>query len=68
MINSLTDRIQNAMNMSFRDFSKSHGAQTKQEAKVHIIVSFLAMLELVRGGLIDVMQNSDFQDIQINHR
>jgi len=66
IINSLTDRIQNAMNLSFKEFSKSHGAETKEEAKVHIIVSFLAMLELVREGIIDVIQNASFEDIEIN--
>ncbi len=66
VINSLTDRIQNAMNLSFREFSKSHGASSDQEAKVHVIVSFLAMLELVREGLIDVIQNNSFEDISIN--
>lgn len=66
MINSLTDRIQNAMNLSFREFSKSHGAATEEEVKVHVIVSFLAMLELVREGLIDVIQNNSFEDIEIN--
>jgi segregation and condensation protein A len=66
IINSLTDRIQGAMNVSFKEFAKSHGAQNKEEAKVHIIVSFLAMLELVREGIIDVIQNSSFDDIEIN--
>ncbi len=66
VINSLTDRIQNAINLSFRDFSKSHGAQSEEEAKVHVIISFLAMLELVREGIIEVMQNSSFGDIEIN--
>ena len=66
VINSLTSRIQDAMNLSFREFSKSHGASDKEEAKVHVIVSFLAMLELVREGLIDVIQKSSFSDIEIN--
>jgi segregation and condensation protein A len=66
VINSLTDRIQNAMNLSFREFSKSHGAENVEEARVHVIVSFLAMLELVREGLIDVIQNATFEDIEIN--
>ncbi len=66
VINSLTDRIQTAMNMSFREFSKSHGAESGEEAKVHVIVSFLAMLELVREGLIDVMQSASFGDIEMN--
>jgi len=65
VINSLTDRIQTAMNISFKDFAKSHNASTESEARVHIIVSFLAMLELVREGIIDVMQDVSFEDIQI---
>ncbi|MFA6386278.1 MAG: segregation/condensation protein A [Candidatus Paceibacterota bacterium] len=66
IINSLTDRIQNAMNISFREFSQSHGAGDGDEMKVHIIVSFLAMLELVREGLIDVIQTASFGDIEMN--
>lgn len=66
VINSLTDRIQSAINLSFRDFSQSHGAQSEEEAKVHVIISFLAMLELVREGIIEVMQNSSFGDIEIS--
>jgi len=66
VIDNLTDRIQNAINISFREFSKSQGASNQEEAKVHVIVSFLAMLELVREGLIDVIQNTSFGDININ--
>jgi len=66
IINNLTDRIENAVNLSFREFTKSHGAKDKVEARVHVIVSFLAMLELVREGIIDVIQNSSFGDIEIN--
>lgn len=66
IINSLTDRIQNAINLSFREFTKASGAGNQEEAKVHVIISFLAMLELVREGIIDVMQNSSFGDIEIN--
>ena len=66
IINSLTDRIQNAMNLSFREFTRNSGAANQEEAKVHVIISFLAMLELVREGIIDVIQNSSFGDIEIN--
>jgi len=66
IINSLTDRIQNAMNLSFKEFTRASGAENQEEAKVHIIISFLAMLELVREGIIDVIQNSSFGDIEIN--
>jgi len=65
VINSLTDRIQSAINVSFKDFAKSQGATTEQEVKVHVIVSFLAMLELVREGIIDVIQNASFADIEM---
>ena len=66
IINSLTERIQGAMNLSFRKFTEGSGATNQEEAKVHVIISFLAMLELVREGIIDVIQNSSFGDIEIN--
>ncbi len=65
MINNLTERIQGAINISFKEFSRSQGGSTKEEIKVNVIVSFLAMLELVREGIIDVIQNSTFEDIEI---
>jgi chromatin segregation and condensation protein Rec8/ScpA/Scc1 (kleisin family) len=68
VINSLTDRIQGAINLSFKEFTQGSGARDKEEAKVHVIVSFLAMLELVREGIIDVIQNSSFGDIEINRQ
>jgi segregation and condensation protein A len=66
IIDSLTNRIQNAVNLSFKKFTQDSGATNKDEAKVHVIVSFLAMLELVREGIIDVIQNASFGDIEIN--
>jgi segregation and condensation protein A len=66
VIDSLTSRIQSAINISFKDFAKSHNAGDVSEARVHIIVSFLAMLELVREGIIDVVQNVSFEDINIS--
>ncbi|MSU55388.1 MAG: hypothetical protein EXS46_02495 [Candidatus Taylorbacteria bacterium] len=58
MINHLTSRVTNALRMSFRDFSKNDKA-----SKVHVIVSFLAMLELVKQGVISVSQDKHFEDI-----
>ncbi len=66
VINSLTDRIQGAINLSFKEFIETSGAENKEEAKIHVIISFLAMLELVREGIIDVIQNTSFGDISIN--
>jgi segregation and condensation protein A len=64
MISSLTDRIQKSLRMSFKEFSKSHAGEGK-EHKVTVIVSFLAMLELVKQGIVDVTQEKDFEDIHI---
>ena len=66
IINSLTNRIQSAVNLSFKKFTEGSGAENQEEAKVHVIISFLAMLELVREGIIDVIQNTSFGDIEIN--
>ncbi len=60
MIVSLTSRIKSALKMSFREFSK-----IGKDEKVNVIVSFLAMLELVKQGVISVSQHALFDDIQM---
>ncbi len=60
MIVSLTARIQSSIKMSFKDF-----AGVGKQERVHVIVSFLAMLELVKQGIVDVTQDAHFQDITI---
>ncbi len=65
MIDSLTARIQSALKVSFRDFSRNPELGAGKEQRVHIIVSFLAMLELVRNGIIDVIQHNSFEDMEI---
>ncbi len=60
MIESLTERVTRSMKMSFRDFSNMGKAE-----KVNVIVSFLAMLELVKQGIIHVRQDRDFHDIEM---
>ncbi|MFA6301389.1 MAG: ScpA family protein [Candidatus Paceibacterota bacterium] len=62
MIDKLTERIQNSMKMNFKEFAGKSG--TKEE-KVVVIVGFLAMLELVRQGIMNATQNENFQDIII---
>jgi len=66
IIDNLTKRIQGAINLSFREFTKGNGSKNEEEAKTHVIISFLAMLELVREGIISVIQKSSFDDIEIN--
>lgn len=60
MIGRLTERIQRAVRMSFKEFSKTEKAE-----KVDIIVSFLAMLELVKQGVINANQEGLFDEIQM---
>ncbi len=59
-IESLTKRITESMKMSFKDFAGIGKAE-----KVNVIVSFLAMLELVKQGIIQVRQDKDFHDIEM---
>lgn len=62
MIDNLTERIKNSMKMSFKDMHGHGGARTKEE-RVVVIVGFLAMLELVRQGIMDAVQETDGEDI-----
>ncbi|HAO64389.1 TPA: hypothetical protein DCQ44_00205 [Candidatus Taylorbacteria bacterium] len=60
MIGRLTQRISSNLKMSFREF-----ANTNKAEKVNVIISFLAMLELVKQGVISVMQEQKFDDIKM---
>lgn len=60
MIESLSSRVEKSIKMSFRDFSKFDKSD-----KVTVIVSFLAMLELVKQGIVRVSQSKHFEDIEI---
>jgi segregation and condensation protein A len=62
MIDRLTTKIQESLSMNFKDFA---GAAVTREEKVVVIVSFLAMLELVRQGILSVAQENNFEDIMI---
>lgn len=55
MIDKLTERVKTTLKMSFSDM---HGKPKTREEKVVVIVGFLAMLELVRQGIIDAMQEN----------
>jgi segregation and condensation protein A len=60
MIGTLTNRITSHLRMSFKEFTKEH-----KENKVNVIVSFLAMLELVKQGIVHVSQEKAFDDIHM---
>jgi segregation and condensation protein A len=56
----LTERVTKGLRMSFKEFSN-----IGKEEKVNVIVSFLAMLELVKQGVIHVSQETAGADIHM---
>jgi len=66
IIENLTVRIQKTLSLSFSHFADTSHKKTDQGKKVHVIVSFLALLELVRQGLVDAKQEAA-GDIDIFH-
>ena len=66
MINQLTERIEQELSFSFKTIAEKSGLETPREQKVFVIVSFLALLELVRGGIIDILQDDAFDDMRIS--
>jgi len=73
MIERLTEKIQNSLKLNFSDFTKGQGGTKNQgarhsaygEDKKNIIISFLAVLELVKRGIISVTQNNLVDEIEI---
>lgn len=61
MMDTLLTRVQRAMTLSFKEFS---GAAKE---KVEVIVSFLALLELVKQGAVEAAQYGAFDDIRITN-
>ncbi|MEK7116588.1 MAG: segregation/condensation protein A [Patescibacteria group bacterium] len=60
MISKLSERIEKSLKTSFKNF-----AEVGKAEKINVIVSFLAMLELVKQGLVRVSQDKHFEDISI---
>jgi len=65
MIDRLTERVTKSLKMSFSEFSGKNGKPLSKEEKVNVVISFLAMLELVKQEIVSVVQDQDFGDIQI---
>ncbi len=62
MMTQLSERIEKAIQMTFRDFAKSRGADKRE-----MVVGFLAMLELVKRGLVAVRQEEIFHEITMTY-
>lgn len=68
-IDTLTRRVTSTLRMSFSDFStkfSQSNSKNAAEVKVNVIVSFLAMLELVKQGIIEANQNNRFGEIDMH--
>ncbi len=61
MMDRLAKRVQGAMTLSFKDFAGG------QKEKIEVIVSFLALLELVKQGAVAAEQYDTYGDIRISH-
>lgn len=66
MIENLTQRIEDAVNMSFKEFARHPKPEDAKDEKVYVIISFLAILELVREGIVSVLQQETFSDMTIS--
>ena len=68
-IDTLTERVTTSLRMSFTDFSSKfsqRNSKNNAEVKVNVIVSFLAMLELVKQGIIAVEQDNRYGEIDMH--
>lgn len=61
MMDKLAKRVQGALTLSFKEFA---GSATE---KVEVIVSFLALLELVKQGAVAAEQYGQYGDIRISN-
>lgn len=59
MITTLATRVGSAFRMSFKEFSAQGGNKEVAEVRHHVIVSFLALLELVKQGILKATQEGD---------
>lgn len=68
VIEKLLTRVTDSFNLSFKEFSNSVSGNVKslEEKKSAFIVSFLAMLELIKNGILTAEQSEEFTDINIS--
>jgi len=61
MMDTLRERVERALTVSFKEFTGD------KKEKVEVIVSFLALLELVKMGSVEAAQHAAWGDIHITH-
>jgi segregation and condensation protein A len=62
MMNKVINRVRQNMSISFKVLNKEH------KERKNVIISFLAILELVKLGNVDATQQNTFEDILIESR
>lgn len=69
MMETLSTRIQKAISTTFTQFTKAHAVHggDAKEAKQNVVISFLALLELVKQNTIFVEQAQMFDEIAITN-
>jgi segregation and condensation protein A len=67
IVAGLYSRVQKEMKFRLSEFAKtgSAGLQSAREVKTFLVVSFLAVLELVKNGTLDAQQDDTFGEITI---
>jgi segregation and condensation protein A len=66
MIERLQERVTSALRLSFKEFARSTGSgQAGTLERGEIIISFLALLELVKQGIIKATQEGYYGDIML---
>lgn len=65
MITRMSERVSSAFRLSFKEFSGHSG--TGSAVKGEVIISFLALLELVKQGIIRATQETEFGDITLEN-
>jgi segregation and condensation protein A len=65
ILTGLLARVQRESSFRFSDFAKSGDGSNYKEIKTFIVVSFLAMLELIKNGTLDATQSDIFGEITI---
>lgn len=67
MMNSLEKRIKKLIKTDFNSFiQKELGDKKEQKTiKIYNVIGFLAMLELVKNGILDVLQKKNFETISL---
>lgn len=68
MLERLAERIRVALKMNFSEFSDyAKGKVIPKEERIMIVVGFLAMLEMVKQGILRVTQHEAYGDIEMEN-